>query len=88
MTYTIELTHIALKNLEDIPKSDLKKIQKKIDVLATDPRPRKMEKLSGSDDNLYRVRSGDYRVIYRIFDKKLLILIVNIGHRREVYRNL
>lgn len=85
--YSIELNKTVLKSLEDIPKSDLKKIGKKIDGLASNPRPPKVEKLGGHE-NLYRVRSGDYRIVYQIFDKRLLILVINIGHRREVYRDL
>ena len=85
--YTVELSHPALKSLEDIPKSDLKKISKKIDALESNPRPHQVEKLVGRED-LYRIRSGDYRIVYQIFDKKLLVLVVNVGHRREIYRNL
>jgi mRNA interferase RelE/StbE len=85
--YKVELSRTAMKALEDLPKGDLQKISKKIDGLETNPRPHKVEKLSGSDD-LYRVRCGDYRIVYQIFDKKLIILVVNIGHRREIYRNL
>ena len=62
-----------------------KRIGKKIDSLAENPRPPGVEKLSGREDS-YRVRVGDYRIIYRIHDKVLLIVIVEVGHRREVYR--
>ena len=55
-----------------------------IDRLASAPRPKDVKKLQGSDD-LYRVRAGDYRVIYPIQDKRLLILAVKIGHRSDVY---
>lgn len=85
MTYTIELSRESLKALKKIPHSDVKKIQNKIEKFKKDPLPKGCEKLEGSHD-LYRIRSGDYRVIYQIFNKKLLILIVKIGHRREVYR--
>jgi mRNA interferase RelE/StbE len=85
--YRVELSRTALKALENLPKADFQKISKKIDGLQTNPRPQKVEKLSGYDD-LYRVRSGDYRIVYQIFDKQLIILVVNVGHRREIYRNL
>ena len=55
--------------------------------LADNPRPRGVEKLEGRE-NRYRIRVGDYRVIYEIHDEVLLVLVVRIGHRREVYRGL
>ncbi len=85
MTYTIELSRSAHKALKDIPLSDVKKIRNKIEKLKKEPLPHGFEKLEGNDD-LYRIRSGDYRVIYQILRKQLFILIVKIGHRREVYR--
>ena len=85
MTYSIELSRLAHKALKNIPHSDVKKIRDKIEKLKKDPLPNGSEKLEGSDD-LYRIRSGDYRVIYQIFNKKLFILVVKIGHRREIYR--
>jgi mRNA interferase RelE/StbE len=57
----------------------------RIDGLANNPRPRDSEKLQGAED-LYRIRSGDYRIIYQIAEARLLVLVVRIGHRREVYR--
>jgi mRNA interferase RelE/StbE len=53
--------------------------------LAPDPRPSGCEKLAGVDD-LFRIRVGDYRIVYRVQDQALIVLIVKIGHRREVYR--
>jgi mRNA interferase RelE/StbE len=85
--YKVELSRPALKSLEDIPKSDQVKIGKKIDGLETNPRPHKVEKLAGQD-NLYRIRSGDYRILYKIFDSLLVVLVVTIGNRKEVYRDL
>jgi mRNA interferase RelE/StbE len=85
VTYQIELSKSVEKQLEDIPKSDLKKIFQRIDKLSSNPFPSGYEKLKGIED-LYRVRQGDYRVIYSVFEKKLLVLILKIGHRREVYR--
>ena len=87
MVYRVELSNAALKSLKNIPKKELERIGKKIDFLEKEPRPANVEKLSGYD-NLYRVRSGDYRVVYRIFDARLFILVIDIGHRREIYRDL
>ncbi|HEX6573503.1 MAG TPA: type II toxin-antitoxin system RelE/ParE family toxin, partial [Gemmatimonadaceae bacterium] len=56
-----------------------------IDLLAVDPRPHGAVKLSG-DEDLYRIRTGDYRIIYSVVDRVLTILVIAIGHRREVYR--
>lgn len=85
MTYNIELSRCAYKSLKDIPQSDVRKIRDKIEKLKNDPLPHGSEKPEGYDD-LYRIRSGDYRVIYQIVRRKLLILVVKIGHRREIYR--
>ncbi len=85
MTYSIELSRSAHKALKDIPHGDVKKIRDKIEKLKKNPLPNGCEKLEGND-TLYRIRSGDYRVIYQIFSKRLIILIIKIGHRREVYR--
>ncbi|MCK4934831.1 MAG: type II toxin-antitoxin system RelE/ParE family toxin [Simkaniaceae bacterium] len=83
--YHIELARGVEKQLRKLPKSDLKKIAKKIDKLAIKPLPPGNEKLKGHD-NLYRVRQGDYRIVYSIFEDKLVVCIVKVGHRREVYR--
>ena len=56
-----------------------------INALADDPRPDGARKLSGSKDS-YRIRTGDHRILYRIADQELLVLVVKVGHRRDVYR--
>jgi mRNA interferase RelE/StbE len=56
-----------------------------IDSLAANPRPQGVEKMKG-EKNLYRVRTGDYRILYTIEDRKLIVLVVKIGNRRDVYR--
>ena len=85
MTYKIQFSRAAAKELQEIPGSDLKKLSKKIEKLAENPLPPGHEKLKGKDA-IYRIRQGDYRILYSIFDKTCVILIVKIGHRREVYR--
>ena len=82
--YKITIKKSAAKELEDIPKKDLQKIIKRIQSLAQNPRPPGAHKLSGQQH--FRVRQGDYRIIYSIDDKDLIIDIVKIGHRREIYR--
>lgn len=85
MNYQIEFTKKAAKEFLNLPEQEKKRLQKAINLLIIDPNPRGSIKLSG-EDNLYRIRVGNYRVVYTIFEEKVLILIVKIGHRREVYR--
>jgi mRNA interferase RelE/StbE len=85
--YTIEFDRRAVKELQSISARDQSKIREKINHLAENPRPHGAEKLSG-EDNLYRIRQGDYRVVYSIFDQTLKILVVRIGDRKEVYKKL
>ncbi len=87
MTYRIELKSSALKSLRKFPKDVRKRIGDKIDSLSENPRTPGFEKLSGKHD-LYRVRAGNYRIIYTIQDDMLLVLVVEIGHRREIYQRL
>ncbi len=85
MKYFIETPNNFDKLLKKIPKDDLIRIRNRIRELATEPRPYGVEKL---DENLYRVRQGNYRILYKIYDERLLVLIITVEHRREVYRNL
>jgi mRNA interferase RelE/StbE len=87
MTYEVELSDNAKDFLRTVHKADAKRIGKRIDKLAEDPRPQGVDKLSG-EENIYRVRSGDYRIIYQIHDKILYVLVLKVGHRKEVYRKL
>ena len=74
------------KDLRQIPKRDVLSILKRIEGLADDPRPSGSEKLSGLER--FRVRQGTYRIIYEIRDQDLIVMVVKIGHRRDVYRFL
>ena len=82
--YRILIKPSASKELDSIPKTDLKRIVKRIQNLSEIPRPSGCEKLSGEDR--YRVRQGPYRIVYSIDDKSREVLIVKVGHRREVYK--
>ncbi len=86
MKYEVEISENAEKSLEKVPKKDRLKIIEKIDALEQDPMPLGSIKLQCHKEALYRIRSGDYRVIYSIKKDILLVLVVEIGHRREVYR--
>jgi len=82
--YRVVFTRSARRELERLPKKEIERIAKRIHDLASDPRPVGCEKLSGTD--FYRIRQGDYRVLYRIDDAERLVDILRLGHRREVYR--
>ena len=71
------------KDIRNIPKDDLRRITKRIDLLQDDPRPMGCVKLSGSE--YYRIRQGDYRIIYEIRDAALIVLVIKVGNRRDVY---
>ena len=87
MAYRIEFKPSAAKAFSQLPKNIQKRIAAKVNTLADNPRPRGVEKLEGRE-NRYRIRVGDYRVTYEIHDEVLLVLVVRIGHCREVYRGL
>ena len=85
MAYLVEFRPSALRQFRKLGKSIQKTIKPHIDALAHDPRPAGCRRLSGSD-GLWRVRVGDYRIVYEIRDEVLAVLVVRLGHRREVYR--
>ena len=82
--YRIEFLKTAQKELLKLSKEVQQRIAVKIDSLVAEPYPLDTKKLKNSD-SLFRVRVGDYRIIYRIEEKKLIVLIVKIGHRRDIY---
>jgi len=82
-SYNIEIKKSATKEIEKLPKAMLKKVVDKIQSLANTPRPAGCKKLTA--DEKYRVRVGDYRILYSIEDKKLVIYVVKVGHRKKVY---
>ena len=83
--YRIELTPAARRDLKSLAKDVLKRVDAKILSLARNPRPHGVKMLHGQAGFL-RVRVGDHRIVYCVEDDRLLVLIVRIGHRREVYR--
>ena len=85
MIYTVNVGDAATKALRAIAKGDAERIRAKLRALAVDPRPPGAERMQGSDGEL-RIRVGDYRVIYEVNDAALVVLVITIGHRREVYR--
>ena len=87
MAYRIEFTPRADSQFRDLDKSVQKRLGQRIDSLADNPRPQGVKKLAGEGD-FYRARVGDYRIVYQIRDKSLLVVIVRLGHRSEIYRGL
>jgi mRNA interferase RelE/StbE len=83
----VELTARAVDEPAKLPRKDLARIARRIDGLADDPRPPGSRKLEGADD-LYRARSGDHRIVYPIQDEILVVVVVRVGNRRDVYRGL
>lgn len=83
--YRLLIKPSAAREIEAAPKKDRLRIIKRILGLSSDPRPAGSEKLSGHDDK-YRVRQGAYRIVYSISDAELVVSVVKVGHRRDVYR--
>lgn len=84
-TYDIEFTASAARSLRKLDETTRRRIAIKIDALGIDPRPPGAVKLSGAG-NIFRIRFRDYRILYAIEDRKLVVLVVAIGHRREASR--
>ncbi len=83
-SYRLTFKKSVTKDFRSISKDDVSRILMRIKALADDPRPVGSEKLSGQER--YRVRQGVYRIVYEIQDEELVIIVVKVGHRREVYR--
>lgn len=84
-TYEVRLLITARRQLLRIPGRIRSRVTEAIGGLAADPRPSECKKLAGKTD-YYRIRVGDYRVLYEVRDSDVLVLVIKIGHRREVYR--
>jgi Cytotoxic translational repressor of toxin-antitoxin stability system len=86
MVYFIRFKRSAEKELEKLPKAAILKISKVIDSLAENPRLNGAKKLEGQKESLWRIRSGDYRIIYLIEDVVKIVEIRKIGHRKDIYK--
>ncbi|MGH7813917.1 MAG: type II toxin-antitoxin system RelE family toxin [Candidatus Binataceae bacterium] len=85
MAYTIDFTPVAEHQFKNLSREIQTRLSPHIDALANNPRPPGVKKLKGGD-NYWRIRVGDYRLLYEIHDNVLLVLAVRIAHRREAYR--
>ena len=84
-TYKIEWKRSALKELEKLPSPMISKVVSAVDNLSSNPYPEGVRKLVGSA-NSYRIRIGDYRVLYNIIKNILIVEIIRVGHRKDIYR--
>jgi mRNA interferase RelE/StbE len=87
MEYAVEFRPSVWKNVNNVPKKDLIKIKSKIEEISFNLPDPATTKLSGNND-FHKVRYGNYRIIYEIHENRLVVLIVRIGHRKDVYRSL
>lgn len=85
MTYLVTLTPTAARQLRRFDPQVRRRIQAAVELLATQPRPPAATRLVGGAGE-WRVRTGDYRIVYEIKDDRLLVLVLNVGHRREIYQ--
>ena len=83
--YRVEVKRSAVKEIEALSSRDMKAVLDKISSLADNPRPHNCQKLSGREQ--YRIRRGNYRILYYIEDDILIVYIVKVGHRKDVYGN-
>jgi mRNA interferase RelE/StbE len=84
--YHIELRRLAQRGLDKLPKKDFNAVIEAVKSLADTPRPKGVEKIKSA--GLWRIRQGDYRIVYSIDDSQKTVIILRIGHRREIYRSL
>lgn len=83
--YRVEVAPAAARQLRKLDPQARRRIQGAVELLAEDPRPPGAKKLVGGDGE-WRVRTGDYRIVYEVRDEVLVVLVLAVGHRREVYR--
>ena len=83
--YRIEWTRSAAKELRKLPRQMIPKIVAEVDNLTSNPYPQGVRKLVGTE-NSYRIRVGDYRILYNIIENRLIVEIIRVGHRKDVYK--
>ena len=83
MSYRIEVAPAAVRQLRKLDRGSQRRVQAAIELLAGEPRPNGAKKLAGGDGE-WRVRTGDYRIVCQIHDNVLLVLVVAVGHRRDI----
>jgi mRNA interferase RelE/StbE len=84
VTYDVQLAPAAVRQLRKLDPAGRRRVQAAIDLLATEPRPPAARQLVGGAGE-WRVRTGDFRILYEIHDERLLVLVIKVGHRRDVH---
>jgi len=82
--YRAEIKKSAVKEIERLPRKDMKAVLERIEALSENPRPHDCKKLSAQEK--YRIRCGNYRILYSIADDILIVFVVKVGHRKDIYR--
>ena len=85
--YEIEISRTAERQMRRLPRADQTHVARTMLALADDPFPRGVRKLAGYDD-VFRVRTGRYRILYSVSDRALVIVVLKVGHRKDVYREI
>lgn len=88
MIYTIRISEKAEKDFIKIPTKEVLRIIDKVELLSSNPYPTGSKKIKASDENLYRIRHGDYRVLYTVEEEIRIVEVRKIGHRKDIYRSL
>lgn len=83
--YNVQIARRAIKSIAGLSRQEQHRVRAAIDLLADEPRPPNCVALTG-EESVYRVRVGDYRILYEVIDERLVIQVIRVGHRREVYR--
>ena len=84
MSYEVAILRRAVKELAQLPRKDRFRVEADVEALGSNPRPHGSRKLTGRDG--YRIRSGDYRVVYEINDRLQSVTVLHVGHRKDIYR--
>lgn len=84
MTYQVAILRRAVRELAQLPQKDKLRVVADVEALGSNPRPQGSKKLTGRDG--YRIRSGDYRVVYEINDLLRSVTVLHVGHRKDIYR--
>ena len=85
--YAVEIARRAVKSIAGLPRQEQRRVRAAIDLLADEPRPPRCVALSG-EKSVYRVRVGDYRILYEVIDARTVVRVIRVSHRRDAYRRL
>ena len=86
MIYEVRISNSAAKEIQNLPKQEIKKVVSKIEGLAENPRPVGCKKLEGTKEKLWRLRSGNYRIVFAIEDTIKIVEVRSVGDRKQIYK--